>query len=64
VGGLTGRLISPGPIRRPPPSSRPRCSPPRGRRHRVVARSVPRNFFWADDTIEIDGALLIAMKTK
>jgi hypothetical protein len=30
----------------------------------VVAKSIPRRFFWATDTIEIDGQLLDVAKSK
>lgn len=35
-----------------------------GRSFEVVARSVPRCFFWADDTIEVDGESLPLTRTK
>ena len=35
-----------------------------GRRHEVIAKSVPRYFFWADDSIEVDGQTLPVTKTK
>jgi hypothetical protein len=35
-----------------------------GRQHDVVAKSIPRYFFWATDTIEVDGIELLLTKTK
>jgi hypothetical protein len=35
-----------------------------GRGHDVVAKSVPRYFFWATDTVEVDGNELPLTKTK
>jgi uncharacterized protein YndB with AHSA1/START domain len=35
-----------------------------GVRHEVVAKSVPRRFFWTTDTMEVDGSELPMAKTK
>lgn len=35
-----------------------------GTTHTVVARSLVRSFFWADDAIEVDGQPLSVTKTK
>ena len=34
-----------------------------GRRHTVVARSIPHRVLWTTDTVEVDGAALALTKT-